>query len=232
MCLAGPSLSLAGPSLSAFLRYAHFLASFNWACSCIATLNCCQKLFHFSTSPSKVGILIFGCFMPLVVPRLCGWPIPSLSSCLIGRLRSKKALSRFDSSCSRLWFSCSIERMLQATSESSALRQLTCSCMCCMRQLSRSGPGARDSTVSLVHLKLLSKWCSLVCRSLEGSVAVSRFMTGATTVGDVFVWPSWIRRCMILFILSSWSSNRPCYCSRGSCSRVSWSSSSINSMIW
>ena len=56
-------------------------ASLNWTLLCIGMLNCCQKLFQFSTSPLKVGIFILGSF----------WSLSSLS---IWKLRSKRVLAR------------------------------------------------------------------------------------------------------------------------------------------
>ena len=59
----------------------------------------------FSTSPSKVGTLIFGSWMPLLIPCVGEYPALLLSSCSICRLWSKGVLSRADSLVNMIWSS-------------------------------------------------------------------------------------------------------------------------------
>ena len=92
--------------------------------------------------------------MPLLIPSVGCWPARLLSSRSICELRSNRALLRADPWSNRFWPSCSNDRMPRVMSESSARRQLTCFSNCLTRQLSRSGPGARGSTVKLIDLIL------------------------------------------------------------------------------
>ena len=134
---------LAGPSLSAFLRYASFSASFNWALLWIATSNCCQKVFQFKMLPSNVGTFTFGSLIPLLASALIGGrAVWSLSSLLIRTLRSNRVLEKAELRPKRSRSSCSSERISQVRSECCVLMWPTCSSNCRTRQISRSGPGS------------------------------------------------------------------------------------------
>ena len=88
---------LACTSLSTSLRYARVLVSFNWVLLFTPTSNCCQNVFQLIMLQSKIGTLILGSLMQLLILQGCWWPVPSLSSCFIWRLKLKRAVSRADS---------------------------------------------------------------------------------------------------------------------------------------
>ena len=83
-----------------------FFSIIHWALLCIATLNCCLNVFQFNMLLSKVGTLIFGSLMPLLIPCAGGRPVLSPSNRFTSRLRSKKDFSRADCWSSRSQSSC------------------------------------------------------------------------------------------------------------------------------
>ena len=164
--------------------------------------------------------------MPLLVPfdgEGASWSLSNLSIC---KLTLKSVFARAKLRSRSLWSLCSNERMSRVRSNCFALIRPTCFSNCRTRQVSRSVPEVSNSTVELIDLRVLSIWFSLLRKSREGSAAVSRPIGGALMINDDLLWLSCVRRSIISFILSSWSSNMAC-----SLFRVS-TSSSTSLMMW